>query len=107
MANVAAVANGIFFYGSMIRVRDVTDGTSNTFLAGEKYVGPDWYTTGTDPGDNEDAMMGDNQDITHWTCAMYHPEAHRCRGMVHGACPARDVVVVAHHRVFVVARGIP
>ena len=74
MANVAAVANGIFFYGSMIRVRDVTDGTSNTFLAGEKYVGPDWYTTGTDPGDNEDAMMGDNQDITRWTCAMYHPE---------------------------------
>ena len=74
MANVAAVATGIFFYGSLIRQRDVTDGTSNTFLAGEKYVGPDWYATGTDPGDNEDAMMGDNQDISRITCTMYHPE---------------------------------
>jgi prepilin-type N-terminal cleavage/methylation domain-containing protein/prepilin-type processing-associated H-X9-DG protein len=74
MGNVAAVSTGIFFFGSTIRQRDVTDGTSCTFLAGEKYVGPDWYLTGDDPGDNEDYLMGDNQDITRWTCANYHPE---------------------------------
>ncbi len=64
---VAQSATGIFYCGSMIKMADVTDGTSNTYLAGEKMMDPDHYTTGQDYGDNEFAMMGDNDDICRWT----------------------------------------
>jgi prepilin-type N-terminal cleavage/methylation domain-containing protein/prepilin-type processing-associated H-X9-DG protein len=65
-ANIAAVATGIEYCGSMIRMSDIKDGTSNTYMLGEKYLNPDEYTTGNDAGDNEDALMGENQDISRW-----------------------------------------
>jgi prepilin-type N-terminal cleavage/methylation domain-containing protein/prepilin-type processing-associated H-X9-DG protein len=64
---VARVATGAAFCGSMITMADVTDGTSNTYLLGEKYVWPDAYLNGGDWGDNESALVGDNQDIARWT----------------------------------------
>ncbi len=66
-ANVARLATGVIYAGSMIKVADVTDGTSNTYLVGEKYAGPDWYTTGQNGGDNEGALVGDDWDISRWT----------------------------------------
>lgn len=65
-----AIANrstGIVSAGSMIRTADVTDGTTNTFLVGEKYVCPDAYETGEDYGDCEFALMGANDDVIRWT----------------------------------------
>jgi prepilin-type N-terminal cleavage/methylation domain-containing protein/prepilin-type processing-associated H-X9-DG protein len=67
-ANIDKVATGIMYTGSMVRVADVADGTSNTYLLGEKYVNPDCYTTGADYGDNETALIGDNADISRWSC---------------------------------------
>jgi prepilin-type N-terminal cleavage/methylation domain-containing protein/prepilin-type processing-associated H-X9-DG protein len=62
-AQIAALATGPIYCGSMTKIAEITDGTSNTYLAGEKYLMPDAYSTGVDFGDNEDALMGDNADI--------------------------------------------
>jgi prepilin-type N-terminal cleavage/methylation domain-containing protein/prepilin-type processing-associated H-X9-DG protein len=66
-ANIAKAATGVIYTGSMIRPADVTDGTSNTYLVGEKYMCSDHYETGQDAADNEAALIGDNQDIARWT----------------------------------------
>ncbi len=66
-ADIARIATGIVYCGSLIKMADVTDGTSNTYLAGEKYLDPDHYATGLDPTDNEAAFMGDNMDLSRWS----------------------------------------
>ncbi len=65
-ADLAKKATGVMFSGSQIKPADVTDGASNTYLLGEKYLEPDSYDTGTDTGDNEAALIGDDHDITRW-----------------------------------------
>jgi prepilin-type N-terminal cleavage/methylation domain-containing protein/prepilin-type processing-associated H-X9-DG protein len=68
-AGVARWATGVSYVGSLLKPADVTDGTSNTYLVGEKYINPDHYETGADAADNESALIGDNQDVTRWTFA--------------------------------------
>jgi prepilin-type processing-associated H-X9-DG protein len=58
--------DGIFFPGSTTTVAEIGDGTSKTYLCGEKYVDPECYATGTDPGDCENPYVGDCKDITRW-----------------------------------------
>jgi prepilin-type N-terminal cleavage/methylation domain-containing protein/prepilin-type processing-associated H-X9-DG protein len=66
LASVARLANGIVFPGSMIKLVDVTDGTTNAYLVGEKYVDTDYYGTGQDGGDNEFALLGFDMDTSRW-----------------------------------------
>jgi prepilin-type N-terminal cleavage/methylation domain-containing protein len=63
---VAAVSTGICYCGSTIKMSDITDGASNTYLIGEKYLDPDNYTNGNCASDNECALTGDNDDFTRW-----------------------------------------
>jgi len=53
---------GISFMRSEIRLGDVLDGASNTYLIGEKYLNPDSYENGVDGADNESMYCGFNND---------------------------------------------
>ena len=81
---IAGVATGIAYVGSLVRMADVTDGTSQTYLLGEKYLDPDNYFDGLDEGDNEEAMMGFNDDIARWSGG---PAGSRMAWSADDACP--------------------
>ena len=63
----AAASTGVMYSGSLIKMADISDGVTNTYLAGEKNLAPDYYSNGVDYGDNESALVGDDQDVTRWT----------------------------------------
>jgi prepilin-type N-terminal cleavage/methylation domain-containing protein/prepilin-type processing-associated H-X9-DG protein len=64
---VPKYSNGVVFAYSTVRPQDITDGTSNTLLGGEKSLSPDYYYTGNSSADNETMFMGDNADIIRFT----------------------------------------
>ena len=67
---VAQTATGVSYCGSLIKLSDITNGTSQTYLLGEKELNPDCYLTGVDGGDNEGAMVGEDEDIVRWTAVL-------------------------------------
>jgi prepilin-type N-terminal cleavage/methylation domain-containing protein/prepilin-type processing-associated H-X9-DG protein len=60
--------NGVIYMRSEIRIPDITDGTTNTFLAGEKYLCSDDYATGACLDNSDDGTMyeGADNDINRW-----------------------------------------
>ncbi len=68
-------ATGINFPMSKIRVSAIRDGSSNTYLIGEKYLNPDSYENGYDLGDNENMYIGFNEDNARW--AHFQPRQDR------------------------------
>jgi prepilin-type N-terminal cleavage/methylation domain-containing protein len=54
---------GISYQHSQVKVVDVTDGCSNTYLLGEKPICPDYYLTGQDNGDDWSFVTGAQDDI--------------------------------------------
>lgn len=54
--------NGICFQRSEVRVADITDGTGNTYMVGEKYLNPDHYLDGRSGWDNNSMYTGDDAD---------------------------------------------
>jgi prepilin-type N-terminal cleavage/methylation domain-containing protein len=54
--------HGLFFRLSEISIRQVEDGTTKTYLIGEKYVDPDHYLDGFDYVDTESMYTGGNDD---------------------------------------------
>jgi prepilin-type N-terminal cleavage/methylation domain-containing protein len=62
-----SLANGVCFQRSTVRLAAVTDGTSNTYLAGEKHLRRDHYYNGQDQGDNESLYSGDDRDLIRFT----------------------------------------
>lgn len=53
---------GVSFQRSEIKFQHVEDGTSHTYLCGEKYLNPENYENGLDTGDNETWCTGHNND---------------------------------------------
>jgi prepilin-type processing-associated H-X9-DG protein len=56
------VETGISFIRSEVGIQHVSDGSSKTYLIGEKYLNPANYDTGADPSDNETWCTGYNND---------------------------------------------
>jgi prepilin-type N-terminal cleavage/methylation domain-containing protein/prepilin-type processing-associated H-X9-DG protein len=63
----AANNNGVSYQRSAITLKDIVDGTSHTYLAGEKYLSPDSYHTGADFSDDQPFVSSDDFDIYGWT----------------------------------------
>ena len=57
-----AAQGGIFFYGLSTTIAQISDGTSNTYLCGEKYIDANHYFDGLDStaGDNGDSVCDYN-----------------------------------------------
>lgn len=56
-------SSGVCLQCAELPLASITDGPSNTYLVGEKYLIPDYYENGADFGDNESAYTGLNWDI--------------------------------------------
>jgi len=67
--------NGIAHQRSEVTLAEVRDGSSNTYMIGEKYLNPDQYTTGEDGADNENLYVGVDNDHYRFT----HPDFGRPR----------------------------
>jgi prepilin-type N-terminal cleavage/methylation domain-containing protein/prepilin-type processing-associated H-X9-DG protein len=59
--------NGICYQHSVITNTDIADGTTHTYLVGEKNLNPDQYFTGIDYSDDHPFLGADDYDLVGWT----------------------------------------
>ncbi len=67
---------GVIYTHGACRLSDITDGTANTYLAGEKYIDPDDYTNSMDTGTDQTWDQGCDWDtvrVTSITGIVYPP----------------------------------
>ena len=61
-----AHSTGVCYLRSEVTMAEVRDGSSNTFLIGEKSLDPDHYTDGTTAADNRGMYQGEDFDVNRW-----------------------------------------
>ena len=64
---------GIAYLGSRVKLRDVSDGTTSTYMLGEKYLSPDAYANGMSVGDDNSVYSGHDWDNCRWANPAYQP----------------------------------
>jgi prepilin-type N-terminal cleavage/methylation domain-containing protein/prepilin-type processing-associated H-X9-DG protein len=67
-------ATGVSFLRSRVRVAHVPDGTSQTYLIGEKYVSHQSYNNGSDDGHDQPMYSGVDLDLNRWTISNPLPD---------------------------------
>jgi prepilin-type N-terminal cleavage/methylation domain-containing protein len=60
---ISPAPTGVSYLRSTIKIKDITDGTSSTYMVGEKFLRKDWYNLGLDEADNEWIWVGYDNDI--------------------------------------------
>ncbi|MDP1560891.1 MAG: DUF1559 domain-containing protein [Pirellulaceae bacterium] len=60
-------ATGVAFLTLKVRLAQITDGASNTYLVGEKYVPRSYYYSADFGGDDQAMYLGDDADNRRWT----------------------------------------
>ena len=58
--------SGVVYVRSEIKIADIRDGTSNTYMVGEKMISPDYYASGESSGDDQSVYVGDDLDNVRW-----------------------------------------
>lgn len=60
--------SGVNLFGIDIKLKHITDGTSKTYMVGEKYLDPDSYDSDgtTNGGDNHSVYQGFDWDVNRW-----------------------------------------
>ena len=79
----STTTSGVICRRSMCKIVDIPDGTSNTYLCGEKSLDPDYYFIEgvSSPGDGQGWDLGYDFDVARWTTPnvnytytdFYHP----------------------------------
>ena len=59
-------STGVVYRRSEIRIRQISDGLSNTYLVGEKHVSIQHYTDGVAGGDDQVMYCGYDADVNRW-----------------------------------------
>jgi type II secretory pathway pseudopilin PulG len=77
-SGIPDLQDGILHRMSRITTTSVRDGTSNTYLLGEKYVAADRYAAGSDAGDNRVMFAGYSSNNVRWA---YDPPAQDEQGV--------------------------
>lgn len=67
--NSKVTSTGIFCMAYNIKPIEIIDGTSKTYLAAERYVGPDNYNSGISFANDQGWDLGFDYDINRWTSA--------------------------------------
>ena len=67
------LSDGVAYQRSRVRLSQITDGTSHTFLIGEKSISIANYETGLDTGDNQNPYNGEDTDNLRSTAAIHWP----------------------------------
>jgi prepilin-type processing-associated H-X9-DG protein len=80
--------DGIGCQQSQVTDSDVTDGSSTTYMLGEKYINPLYYTTGKDLGDNDSIFAAGDYENYRWavsntgkTPPASNPPTHDLKGL--------------------------
>ncbi len=60
-------ATGVSYCQSEVRIAQITDGASNTYLVGERYMDPDNYLNGSECANDQGWNQGYDYDTFRWT----------------------------------------
>ena len=83
-----APPDGVSFQCSQVTPAAISDGLTNTFFAGEKYLNPNYYLNGMDIGDDNSLTDGFDHDVVRWGPQRVRPTAPLLRTLPCATRPA-------------------